>query len=66
MPLPQVLMLLYTGMLLESPQKRQQFMGMMNSAGLSVEKVISGLMSKGGAVNVPNDTATTEESTEYR
>lgn len=65
MPIAQILTLLYAGMLLESPQKRQQFMGFINNAGVSVEKIISNSMNRGGAVNVP-EPAAPEEPAEFR
>lgn len=50
MPIIPVLALIYAGMLIENPKKREQFMGFVNEAGVSIEKAINSFMSmeKGG------------------
>jgi len=63
----QAIILLYAGMLIENPEKRKQFMGLINSAGASIEKTVNGFMSKGGAVkNEPAETTAPDEPTEFR
>lgn len=51
----QSLIYLYAGMLLESPERRAQFMKFLNGAGTEVEKMLNGVIgnkgvNKGGAV----------------
>lgn len=60
MPIAQIIALLYAGMLIESPQKRQQFIGFLNNAGVSVEKIVNNFTNKGGVAK--DVSAATEES----
>lgn len=64
-PLIPALALIYAGMLIESPTKRQQFMNFANGAGASVEKVINkvsdGIKDSGEA----NNESPEPESTEF-
>lgn len=62
----QAIILLYTGMLIENPEKRKQFMGFVNSAGASVEKAVNGFMSKGGEPQKESEPDNEPESTEFR
>lgn len=63
----QAAIFLYAGMLLESPKRREQFMKFLNGAGTEIEKMAESFTGKGGAVkNVPVETASEPESTEFR
>lgn len=42
MLITRMIALIYMGMLIESPQKRSQFMGLVNNAGVSMENAIKG------------------------
>jgi len=58
----QALVFLYAGMLLESPERRKQFMQFVNGAGTEIEKVIKEFGDKGGAVkDEPVETAAEPE-----
>ena len=60
----QAIALIYAGMMIESPERRKQFMTFINSSGANIEKTINNLTSKGGVAN--DDEAAAEESTEFR
>lgn len=63
----QALVFMYAGMLLESPERREQLIKFMNSAGAEVEKMVGNITSKGGASNNESvDSALNEEPTEFR
>lgn len=60
----QAIILLYAGMLIESPDKRKSFMDFINGAGAEVEKAVRSLMNKGGE---PKDEPPEQpEPTEFR
>jgi len=60
----QAVALIYAGMLLESPTRREQFTKFLNGAGAEVEKMVGNFTSKGGVAK--DDTAAAEEPTEFR
>jgi len=65
MPLLQVLGLLYAGTLIENPEKRKKFIGIINGASVSIEKAVNGFMGKGGVADEPT-VVSSEETTDYR
>lgn len=60
----QAAILIYTGILIESPEKRKSLMTFLNGAGAEVNKAIDGLSKKAG--DKPNDTPELPEPTEFR
>lgn len=53
--------LVYTGMLLESPEKRTSFINMLNGAGTTIEKSVNEFIKTPSTSAVTEDDANTEE-----
>lgn len=62
MPIAQIAALVYIGMMIESPAKRQQFMKLINGAGAEVEKMMKDFTRKGAVNDVPD----TADETEFK